>query len=252
MYYIYITYILHIYITYILHTNYIKITYKLHINYIYIICVFFHAVATRTYNVPAVASPLQRSFLRVAKIRLTEISYWLHEDYRLVSLPKILHICFHTQDRLVQGFELSLDVCYVGDWRRDTRTLFSWIDSHLSPVQRIALILHRLLTPCTFSLRMWSGVSCGLRDSRRDSMRAQLALMILNFVRNPRSVVRDPVRNPELHAGFNEGLGPRTGSVVQRGIQDEARLPEFRAGSNAGSWCSTWQPGIRAGSNAGA
>ena len=56
-------------------------------------------------------------------------------------------------------------------------------------------------------------------------MRTQLALMILNFVRNPRSVIRDPVRNPERHAGFNEGLGPRTGSVVQR---------------------STWDPGLSA------
>ena len=51
-------------------------------------------------------------------------------------------------------------------------------------------------------------------------MRGQLELMILNFVRNPRSVIRDPLRNPERHAGFNEGLGPRTGSVVQRRIQD--------------------------------
>ena len=34
-------------------------------------------------------------------------------------------------------------------------------------------------------------------------MRGQLSLMILNFV-----------RNPELHAGLNVGLGPRTGSGV--------------------------------------
>ena len=89
-------------------------------------------------------------------------------------------------------------------------------------------------------------------------MRVQLALMILNFVRNSRSVIRDPVRNPEPHAGFNEGLGPRTGSVfnggsgtkhdfpnyvrdpmrdhgVQRGSQDIERDPDIRAGSNAGA-----------------
>ena len=61
-------------------------------------------------------------------------------------------------------------------------------------------------------------------------MRGQLSLEIPHSVRYPQSVIRDHVRNPEPHAGFNVGLGPRTGFGVQRGIQDEVRDPEFCEG----------------------
>ena len=71
------------------------------------------------------------------------------------------------------------------------------------------------------------------------------SVVILNSVRNPHCVIRDPVRNPEPHDGFNVGLGPRKAFDVQRGIHDGVRDPEIRAGSNAGSWCTTWGPGQR-------
>ena len=161
----------------------------------------FHTVASHTYNAPIVACPTCKDHLL--------------RSQRSGSLSSLMQICCHSNDRFVQGFESIFDALNAvdGEWRQRTIIVYSCIQLRRHRGQNIGVPLHRLLTP-------WSGVSCGLRGSRRDSMRVQLALMILNFVRDPRSVIRDPVRNPEPHAGFNERLGPRTGSVFQRGIRD--------------------------------
>ena len=60
---------------------------------------------------------LQRSFPTVAKIRLTKISYFtcphsgrdLRRSTRIFLFVLAVQICFHNNDRFVQGFEFTFD-----------------------------------------------------------------------------------------------------------------------------------------------
>ena len=162
----------------------------------------FHTVATSTYNAPVVASQ-----------GCKDLYPRLQRSGSLRSLTSAIALIAFSQVPVVAlfGSPLSHLIAYKIAHLHTTCRGAPWHE-RMRVFRRLRCFYRDggcHVVPCTFSL-IWQYV-------RSSSSRSVYPLYF--FVRDPRCVIRDPVRNPEPHAGFNERLGPRTGSVVRGGIK---------------------------------